>query len=128
MFGCSDKISWPKATKEESILFIVPEDLMFIMAGKVRWQEQEAERSHLNLTQEGENTSRKQGELMTLKARPQWWNFHSMAASPKGSITSPNSTTHWGASVQTDEPVGDISFKPPQTPSQKQKLNGNDHI
>lgn len=51
-------------------MFIVPEDLMFIMAGKVRWQEQEAEKSHLNLTQEGENASRKQGEVMTLKGRP----------------------------------------------------------
>lgn len=45
----------------------------------------------------------------TIKARPQW-HTHSHKVTP--AKPPPNSTTYWGPSTQTPEPMGMLSFRP----------------
>lgn len=88
-----------------------------------RWQEQEAEKSCPNHTEETESQLEMEQSPKTLKAPAtptQWHPSSSKNVGAKSSRTSQSSTTMQGPSFQTHEPIGCISeiayYSPPSVP------------
>lgn len=67
---------------------------------KSRWLGPEARRSLQSCARSGESKEKVSHSLSKAPAN---------ATAPKGPITSPNSTTHWGPSTQLPEPMNDSS-------------------